>query len=199
MANHFAKNYFDNKPLAKLKTTITPTWTDEYTQKTVKWLDIPSETRHVLEIGCGIGRLLKPIQSLSHIQSCHGVDASHDMVKEAQQYCCSENTSVHWCPGNGEFDAPETDIDFVFAWLVFQHIADKQTVLRYCANMAQALRVNGTIKCQLLANDEQPGKDLWTWHDPSTIQQVMESNGCDNVTTYRLPMHRWIMVEGTKT
>lgn len=196
---YFARGYFDNKPLDKLKTTITPNWDDQYIQKTVRWLNIPKTACNILEIGCGIGRLLRPIQRLAHVQHCYGVDASHSMVKEAKQYCGSNNTSVYWCPGNGEFDAPETDIDFVFAWLVFQHIADTQTVLRYCANMAQTLRVNGIIKCQLLANDEQPGKDLWTWHDPSTIQQVLESNGCVNVNTYHLPMRRWIIVEGTKT
>jgi len=194
----FVRSYFDNKPLDKLKQSITPTWDDQYTATTVEWLGIPHTAHNVLEIGCGIGRLLKPIQALVHVQNCYGIDASHDMVKEAQRYCDSEDISVYWCPGDGTFDAPHEAIDFVFSWLVFQHIANTQTVLRYCANMAKTLRVGGTIKCQLLATDEQPGKDLWTWHDPSIIQQIMESSGCKDIITRTLPMSRWIIVEGIK-
>jgi hypothetical protein len=90
-------------------------------------------------------------------------------------------------------------MDFVFSWLVFQHIADTQTVLRYCVNMAKTLRRHGVVMCQLLANDERPNNPLWVWHDPQDVQSAMIQGGCTNVHTSVVDENsRWIIVRGTK-
>lgn len=197
MNKQFAKWYFDDKPLDLLKKTITKGWNDKWTQHNLKILDIPDTAQTILEIGCGIGRLLKPIYETSSVTTCYGVDASKRMIEEAAIYCTEFNNNFSVCPGDGTFTAPPIDIDFVFSWLVFQHIDDIDTIIKYCNNMVNTLCVGGIIKCQLLRNNDKPNNPLWVWHDPNKIQSAMISSGCSHVSTTNIS-ESWIIIQGNK-
>ena len=56
MLNHFDKNNFED-----LKKVITPNWNDKNLRSHLNMMEIPEHTKRILEIGCGIGRLLKPL------------------------------------------------------------------------------------------------------------------------------------------
>lgn len=197
MTQKFAKTYFDDKPLEGLKKSITPAFTEKNTNSHLALLDVPPGIHTVLEVGCGIGRLLLPISKLPGITNCYGVDASRRMIEEAFAYCGDSSIYFSWCSPNGIFQVPEEKIDFAFAWTVFQHIDDTPTVIEYCKTMIKSLGVGGMIKCQFLTHDERPESPLWAWHDLTAIEQVMASCECGDVKTVDITP-RWSVVSGIK-
>jgi len=191
----FVSHYFDNKPLDKLKKTITPGWTDKNLKRHLDWVNVPADAYRILEIGCGIGRLLKEIAGVNSDLEVFGLDASKDMIKEGKKYCSGiDNLELyHTSSRTVESFAP---MDFVFAWLVFQHIPNPNTVLAYVKSAGEILALQGQCKFQLLTNDEKPDADLWTWHDPECLADTLREAGCD---AWVSPLtNRWTIVEGVK-
>ena len=192
----FVSSYFDNKPLRKLKETITKGWTDKNLQNHLRMIAVPESATSVLEIGCGIGRMLKAIADMPNVERCYGYDASTRMIEEAPKYCINPKVSFRLCDGTGAIKHPDGAVDFAFAWLVFQHIPSSPTVLRYVSNMVRVIIPGGTVKCQLLRHNERPGSPLWSWHSPTKIAMTIEKAGCDATIDYFTD--RWVMVKGIK-
>jgi len=192
---YFIKPYFDDKPLPELLKTITPRWTTANLMKDLKLLDVPAEAERVLEIGCGIGRLLKPISEMPNVRMCYGTDASASMIDEAHKYCKGVRALFSLCSGDGTFTSPGP-VDFAFAWLTFQHIPSTRAVERYLIGMAEAVRSGGVVKCQLLRHNEKPDQPLWTWHNHEDLATVLDNNGCK--TTVEHITDRWTMITGVK-
>lgn len=191
----FIKAYFDDKPLEELKKTITPGWTEKNLLFHLGIIDIPEDAINILEIGCGIGRLLPEIAAQNRKRKVIGMDASVDMIKEGRIFCKhSPNVSLYHIDGfDMESFAP---LDFIFAWLVFQHIPDTNTVLDFVRHAGYSLAPGGQCKFQLLRHDEKPKADLWSWHDPIMLVSILNSIGCSSSITHL--NDRWTMVEGTK-
>jgi len=193
----FASQYFDGKEktLDDLKGRITPAFTDEETARQLEMLNVWEYAHSVLEVGCGIGRMGKAIIDLGHVDRYHGVDASAAMIEQAWKYMRAECVTLHHCDGNGSLPIiPQCD--FVFAWLVFQHIANSQTVLRYATEMAYRTARDGWCVIQLLADDIRPENPLWTYHDPADVAMAMKSGGCLDVEPETVG--RWIILRGCK-
>src|ERR1700682_4929889 len=74
-----------------------------------------------LEIGCGPGRLIKPLSR--HFGEIHGVDVSDEMIRIARERL-KDVPHAHVEVTNGatlaHFD--DESIDFVYSYAVFQHI-----------------------------------------------------------------------------
>jgi ubiquinone/menaquinone biosynthesis C-methylase UbiE len=192
----FVSSFFDNKPLRQLKSTITKGWTDKHLRNHMKMLSVPQSATSVLEVGCGIGRMLKSIIQMPNVEVCYGYDASKCMIEEAPKYCPNPKVQFRLCDGTGAIKHPDPLVDFSFSWLVFQHIPSSPTVLRYVSNMARVTASGGTVKCQLLRHNERPGSPLWSWHSPTEIAITMEKAGCDSTVDYFTD--RWVMVKGIK-
>lgn len=76
--------------------------------------------KNVLEIGCGIGRLLKPL-SLKFRQ-VYGIDVSPVMIKKAKVYLNNQsNVHLHQTSGTDLSIFPNAFFDFVFAFAIFEH------------------------------------------------------------------------------
>ncbi len=99
-----------------------------------------------LEIGCGVGRLLVPLSE--RIRRVHGVDISEAMIAKARAFCAGR-----------EIDAATTDgtlrgfrdgsLDFVFSFVVFQHIPERGPIRRYVEEAARVLRSGGLFRFQV--------------------------------------------------
>jgi ubiquinone/menaquinone biosynthesis C-methylase UbiE len=190
----FAKSYFDNKSGESLRRTISPNWDSTETQ--LRLLDVPKSAKFVLEVGCGMGRLLREIALMPGVKHCWGYDASEAMIREAPHYCEGLPVTFELCEGD-YFPLPAYKVDFAFAWLVFQHIEDQYTVHRYAEKMARSLKSRGRVKIQLLASNERPGNPLWVWHDPNMIEFALLLGDC-RATSVQQITDRWIIVEGRK-
>jgi cyclopropane fatty-acyl-phospholipid synthase-like methyltransferase len=101
----------------------------------------------VLEIGCGVGRLLKPLSR--RVKRAVGVDVSEEMLRRARDYCArSSNVELHRTDGRLEF-LPADSFDFVFSHIVFQHLPRKAYVEAYFREAFRVLVAGGIFRVQV--------------------------------------------------
>jgi SAM-dependent methyltransferase len=100
----------------------------------------PTDT--VLDIGCGVGRLTRPLASrASH---AYGIDISAEMLERAQRHH-ADLRNVEWLHGDGRTLQPvsDTSIDVCVSHVVFQHIPDPQITMGYVREMGRVLKAGG--------------------------------------------------------
>ncbi len=120
----------------------------------LKDLALSPESR-VLEIGCGLGRLLKPLASRS--AEVHGVDISTEMISRAHERL-SGLTNVRLRRTDGSLGAfPDGYFDLCYSWRVFQHVPRKQLVLQYFQEASRVLKPGGIFRFDV-AKDEGGGR-----------------------------------------
>ncbi len=118
--------------------------------------------RRALEIGCGPGRLLKPMSAL--FGEIHGVDISDQMVERARLRLGDiPHAHVHVAlRSNLEMFADES-FDFVYSYAVFQHIPSREVVFGYLAEARRVLRDGGLMRCQINGLPETAARyDTWS-------------------------------------
>lgn len=109
-------------------------------------LDVRSDWS-VLEIGCGIGRLLRPLSR--RVARAVGVDLSEEMVRRGREYCAGL-PNVELLRTDGTLAAlPDAGFDLVFSHIVFQHLPRKAYVDRYLRDAHRVLRPGGIVRVQV--------------------------------------------------
>jgi SAM-dependent methyltransferase len=114
-----------------------------------------------LEIGCGPGRLLRPLSR--HFAEIHGIDVADEMIALARQNLAGvDHAHVHVGDGAKLTQFADASIDFVYSYAVFQHIPSRDVVLEYLAEVDRVLRPGGLARLQL---NGLPRTDDWytTW------------------------------------
>lgn len=100
-----------------------------------------------LEIGCGIGRLMKPIA-----QRCRrliGVDISPKMIEHAHDYLADvPNVELHLNDGRTLDGVADNSVDWVYSHLAFQHLTSYDIVESYIAEIARVLKPGGYCRIQ---------------------------------------------------
>jgi SAM-dependent methyltransferase len=101
-----------------------------------------------LEIGCGPGRLMRPLAK--HFQEIHGVDVSDEMVRLARERLRdTPNAFPHHGTGSDLGMFPDEKFDFVYSFAVFQHIPSREVVFNYLREARRVLKPGGVLRCQL--------------------------------------------------
>jgi len=101
-----------------------------------------------LEIGCGPGRLMRPMSR--HFAEIHGVDVSDEMVRLARERLRdTPNAYPHHGSGAGLELFTDNSFDFVYSYAVFQHIPSREVVFHYLREAHRVLRSGGVLRCQL--------------------------------------------------
>ncbi len=104
--------------------------------------------RRALEIGCGPGRLLRPMSR--HFSQIYGVDVSDAMIKLAREKLSDiPNAFPHAVSGSDLKLFPDRHFDFVYSYAVFQHIPDAEVVFSYLRETVRVLRPGGIARLQL--------------------------------------------------
>ncbi|HVL88840.1 MAG TPA: class I SAM-dependent methyltransferase [Actinomycetota bacterium] len=100
------------------------------------------------EIGCGVGRLTRPLaKRFCHV---HAFDVSPEMVAHAKRNLMSyPGVAASATSGDGTLPLPDASIDFVLSMQVFHHIPDRTITLRYIREAGRVLRPGGAIGFQL--------------------------------------------------
>ncbi len=107
----------------------------------------------VLEIGCGIGRLLKPLSR--RVARAIGVDVSEEMIRRGREYCADrDNVELHRSDGALDF-LRDGELDFVYSHIVFQHLPRKSYVERYFREAARVLKPGGLLRVQVDGRSRQ--------------------------------------------
>lgn len=113
-----------------------------------------------LEIGCGPGRLMKPLAR--NFGEIHGVDVSDEMIRLARERLAGiPHAHVHATSGAGLPEFADDSFDFVYSHAVFQHIPSRDVVLEYLRETRRVLKPGGIFHGQFngLAHSLTP--DTW--------------------------------------
>src|SRR5437588_1083594 len=101
-----------------------------------------------LEIGCGPGRLMRPLSR--HFNEIHGVDVSDEMIRLARERLRdTANAHLHHNSGSDLSMFPGEKFDFVYSYAVFQHIPSREVVFGYLREARRVLKTGGILRCQL--------------------------------------------------
>jgi len=98
-----------------------------------------------LEIGCGPGRLMRPMAR--RFLELHGVDVSDEMIARAKERLGDvPNAHPHVSDGSTLAMFGEENFDFVYSYAVFQHIPSREVVFEYLKEARRVLKTGG-IAC----------------------------------------------------
>jgi SAM-dependent methyltransferase len=118
--------------------------------------------RRALEIGCGLGRLMRPLSA--QVGEIHGVDVSDEMVRGARERLSGiPNAHVHRGAGADLAGFADESFDLVYSYAVFQHIPSREAIFGYLREACRVLAPGGVFWFQA---DGAPGvtEAPDTWH-----------------------------------
>jgi len=108
---------------------------------------IPTTGNCMLELGCGAGRMTPNFAS--RYNRVLAVDVSTEMLSRATKIH-SSLTNVSWLPVAGDSLASieSCTVDFVFSYLVLQHMPTEAIAMKYILEMLRVLRPGGAFLFQ---------------------------------------------------
>jgi ubiquinone/menaquinone biosynthesis C-methylase UbiE len=110
--------------------------------------DVPPGSRRALEIGCGPGRLLRPMSR--HFGEIHGIDISDEMIAQARVKLRGiPHAQVHHAGGSDLAMFGDGAFDFVYSYAVFQHIPSAEVVFSYLRETVRVLKPEGVARLHI--------------------------------------------------
>lgn len=98
-------------------------------------------TNTVLEIGCGVGRVLIPISS--HFKTAIGIDISPRMLELLDEHAHDFGANERITGSLPDQNWNVQNVDLAYSVIVFQHIDDFAAIKNYIMNVANVLRTDG--------------------------------------------------------
>ena len=132
-----------------------------------------------LEIGCGVGRLLRPLSL--RIERVYGVDISTEMIERARRLLADRSNVELFATIGRLKPIPDASVDFVYSFIVFQHVSTKSAVSTYIRETARALKGRGIFRFQVDGRMGDPRRipDTWlgVWYEPEELRSELDRNG----------------------
>lgn len=142
----------------------------------------------ILEIGCGIGRMLRFFAVI--FREVHGFDVAPGMIEQGKEFLARFD-NIHLHVGDGMTLAPLADasIDVVVSHAVFQHVPELAVIESYVAEAHRVLVPGGVFK--FLVKTERwthQGDEHDTWHGVEVTREHLDgwvaNQGWEFVTAY---------------
>lgn len=139
----------------------------------------------VLEIGCGVGRMMQP--------DFYGIDISEEMIKIAK----NRKPQCHFKVSNGrEIPYDEETFDTVYCILVFQHLPI-DAVENYFREAYRVLNPGGVFKFQLILGTED--EPFSHHHSPEKVLTLLRDIGFEVKIVKTGEVHQqWTWFEAEK-
>jgi cyclopropane fatty-acyl-phospholipid synthase-like methyltransferase len=156
--------------------------TDDTTQEHVdKLLFLAPTGGSVLEIGCGMGRLLSELTGF--FDNLYGYDPSETLLAKAPKGKIIYTT-----------DLPDRKFDFIYSMLVFQHITD-ESKKEYIEYASKHLLVDGMFKFQYVTEGERSPQNFPV-KDDDINKYCLEAGFTVNITQdSKYPQWSWATCE----
>jgi SAM-dependent methyltransferase len=115
-----------------------------------------------LEIGCGPGRLMRPMSR--YFGEIHGVDVSDEMIRLARERLRGiPHAHVHATSGADLAAFADDSFQMVYSYAVFQHIPSREVVFQYLREARRVLKAGGLLRCQINGLPESAARyDTWS-------------------------------------
>lgn len=133
----------------------------------LKLIDPPLRLYHVLEVGCGNGRMTHCLPK--YFKEVWAVDVSGEMIEQAAKLLPPDRNPIHFVKINGVslsplWDAYDEFFEYVFAYAVFDHIPRRVYVTTLLEEIFRVLKQGGIATIQI---SDHPGshieKEAGTW------------------------------------
>ena len=132
----------------------------------------------ILEIGCGIGRLLIPMSKI--FGEVIGVDVSPEMIRIGKEYTKNiSNCKLFENNGRDLSMFSDNSFDFCYSHFVFQHIPDIETIKNYLLETARILKKDSLFKVLIRNKTNDDDTVISTWNG---IRFSVKTNGLGKVT-----------------
>ncbi len=132
--------------------------------------------RRALEIGCGPGRLMKPMSW--NFGEIHGVDVSDEMIRLAAEKLVNVPNAFPRSTNGTDLSCYEDDFfDFVYSFAVFQHIPSRDLVFSYLAEARRVLKPGGVLRFQVNGLPET-ARQYSTWDGVRIAAPEMAEFAC---------------------
>jgi SAM-dependent methyltransferase len=108
---------------------------------------ISASGKVMIELGCGAGRMTRSFAR--RFARVYAFDVSQEMLQKARRMHSDQN-NVMWLLGNGaDLSCVRTGVaDFIFSYLVLQHLPAKALVIQYVREMLRVLKPGGAFLFQ---------------------------------------------------
>jgi cyclopropane fatty-acyl-phospholipid synthase-like methyltransferase len=159
--------------------------TAEIVAQLERW-DVITSGTEVLDIGCGIGRLL--VALAPKIRSATGIDVSAEMVKVARRRCAPYgNITVIKGDGHGLTELRDESFELAIAVDSFPYLRQSGYALveRFFAEVARVLRRVGNF---VILNYSYNEDDV---ADAAEVRTLAEQNGFDVIDAGSRPFELW--------
>lgn len=118
----------------------------------------PRERKLAVEIGPGLGRIVRSLVQDHGFARAVGVDISEEMVRQAREAVPDPRVSFEVGSGSGLGPIDASSADLVMSFTVFQHIPDVSVIEQYIIEAGRVLRPGGVLAFQW---NNLPGDRRW--------------------------------------
>jgi SAM-dependent methyltransferase len=132
-----------------------------------------------LEIGCGVGRLLRPLSE--RIDRVLGADISPEMVRRARELLADRPNVEVFVTDGSLASVADASLDFLYSFIVFQHIPAKRAVAGYIREASRTLKGRGVFRFQVdgRPRPKSSAPDTWlgVWYKPEELREELAGAG----------------------
>jgi len=155
-----------------------------------------SPSAGALEIGCGVGRLLVPLAP--RVARAYGVDISPAMIERSKEFTAGAPNVTTWVTEGLLAPVEDASLDFVFSYIVFQHIPDRAPVRRYAEEAARVLKPGGLFRFQVDGRWKRAAASAATTYDgvkfsSADVRALLAGTGLEAVDEWGEETHyHWV-------
>ena len=119
---------------------------------------------HVLDFGCGWGRLIRPLYKFTPYENIYAVDPWDESIKECEKHHIKANIALsEWVPKSLPF---ERQFDLIFAFSVLTHLSEK-TLKIVLQTLRKYIKKDGVLVTTI-----RP-KEYWHIHEQGSMESEM--------------------------
>ncbi len=123
---------------------------------------IPAGQR-ALELGAGVGRLIRAIASTGRFNEVCGVDSSMSIILASQKYLRDHPAVTVHLGDSVNLPFPDNHFDFVYSFTVMQHMISLAIIHRNLREIRRVLVPGGLCRIQTISSNGDDPRDLKTY------------------------------------